>query len=120
MTQRRDRGSATVLAVGLVGALASLGVAAVVLAGAVIASHRARSAADLAALAGASRVLRGEPAEQACMVATAVARDNEARLLRCEAEGSSLRVVVAVRPAIPGLGSATARARAGPPRPWRD
>ena len=117
MTADRERGSATVLALGLIGALASLGVAALVLGSAVIASQRARAAADLAALAGASQVLRGAPAGQACHAAARVARTNGGHVTSCTVDGSSLRVVVGVPADAPGLGSATARARAGPPRP---
>lgn len=113
--ERSERGSATVLAAGLLGVLLCLGLAALLLASAVIASHRARAAADLAALAAAGAVLRGQADGAVCQVAAAVARDNSARLASCARDGSSVRVTVTVRPAVGRLGDATARARSGPP-----
>jgi secretion/DNA translocation related TadE-like protein len=100
---------------GLIGALVSLGVAALVLGGAVVASHRARSSADLGALAGAAAVLRGAPAAEACAAARAVVRENSGRLTNCTVADGSIQVVVAVRPSVPRLADALARARAGPP-----
>lgn len=51
-----ERGSGTVLAVGLVAGLLTLVVALAALGGVLVASHRARAAADLSALAGAGAV----------------------------------------------------------------
>jgi secretion/DNA translocation related TadE-like protein len=80
-----------------------------------LAGHRAAAAADLAALAAADSALLG-PAE-ACARAAAVAAGSGARLVSCTVvDGVSdvstgARLPVALR----RFGTATARARAGPP-----
>lgn len=113
---RRERGSGTVLVAAAVAVLGSVLVAALALGSAMVASHRARAAADLAALAGAGRLLDGAGTPQACAAARSLARANGAVLLGCTpAAGGSLVVVVGVEPGIGGLGNAVARARAGPP-----
>jgi secretion/DNA translocation related TadE-like protein len=95
--------------------LAVVGAAAVLVAAAVTARHRAGSAADLAALAAAGRAVTGEP--DACAVAAEIADRNAARLATCTVEEGG---VVAVTVAVPvrlgplGLYDATGRARAGP------
>lgn len=105
----RDRGAAALwaLAVGLVlvlfaGALTSVGAA-------VNARHRARTAADLAALAGAARALEG--ASVACGRARAYAVANGAVMRSCRLDGFDLVVTVAVGTR---FGAAEASARAGP------
>ena len=93
-----DRGSGSVLV---------LAVCLVVRAG-----HRARAAADLAALTGAARVRDGLPGE-ACAAAGQVARANGATLDGCRVAGEV--VELRARVAVPGrLGAARADARAGP------
>lgn len=84
------------------------------LASAVLASHRARAAADLAALAGAAMLMRGERASTACESAARVAAANHGRVQQCVASGAEVRVSVAVHAGVRGLGTATASARAGP------
>lgn len=115
-TQCRDRGSASVwlLAVGLV--LVAGGLAGVAVGAAHVASHRAQSAADLGALAGAARAIEGPDA--ACVRAAALVSANGARLTHCHLDGLDLTVTVEVVPGpAAGLGRvATATARAGPVR----
>lgn len=94
-----------VVLICLTGALALLS--------AVQASHRARAAADLAALAGA-RVLVGADARSPCEVAGGVADRNGGWLVECSVLGDDITVSVATRASWPGLGAAQARARAGP------
>ncbi|WP_369069647.1 Rv3654c family TadE-like protein [Kineococcus terrestris] len=118
-----DRGSGTVLvlALGCVALTALLLVLA--LGGAVVARHRAASAADLAALAAADVLLGragGEPCERAARVVTAhgaAAPDAAAPVLvACApaADGSVLvRVAVPVSGPLGALGPARAAARAG-------
>lgn len=110
----RDRGSATVLMAGVVAVALVLFVGGSAVAAAQLASARARSAADFAALAAAGADVRpgtGEP----CSVAAELARRNGGRLQRCTALGASrYEVVVTVRSAVRGMGPAVARARAGP------
>jgi secretion/DNA translocation related TadE-like protein len=111
-----ERGSATiwvVTAVLVVGFLAGAGVAVGSVA---MAKERARTAADLSALAGAAVLVRdeGDP----CARAHAIAVANGGLLSRCAVDGRDLRVWITVR--LPGaltgfgLGNASARARAGP------
>jgi secretion/DNA translocation related TadE-like protein len=112
-----DRGSATVWVV--IACLVTWAVATLALSigGAVVARHRAESAADLAALAGA-RVLAngiGDP----CAEATRVAAATRARVVGCEsfADGSLQVVAEVPLPRLlarwPDLPPARARSRAG-------
>ena len=106
----RGSGSVLVLAVCLVVLLVAMGALSV--SGVVLAGHRARAAADLAALTGAARVRDGLPGE-ACAAAGQVARANGATLDGCRVAGEV--VELRVRVAVPGrLGAARADARAGP------
>jgi secretion/DNA translocation related TadE-like protein len=114
--QRRlaDHGSATVwvLAVGL--AFVLLGLACATVGVAAIGRHRAQTAADLGALAGAARTLEGPAA--ACSRATDIAAANGGRVTGCVVQGFDLIVTVEVVVHLPsrGIRVATARARAGP------
>jgi secretion/DNA translocation related TadE-like protein len=118
---RGDGGSATVAAVGVIAVLLVLTGSGLTLSSAVLASHRARSAADLASLAGASALMRGEPTGAACARAAAIARRGGAELVSCRAAGAgTLTVRAGVRPSLGILGPAGASARAGPPADARD
>ncbi|MGH3680628.1 MAG: Rv3654c family TadE-like protein, partial [Natronosporangium sp.] len=78
--------------------------------------HRAQSAADLAALAGAARAVAGQTA--ACARAGEIVAANGARLSHCRLDGLDLTVTVEVAPPA-GAGlhrTALATARAGPVR----
>lgn len=104
-----------VVAVVLTATVGGLGVGS-----AVVAAHRARAAADLAALAGATGLARGQGRDGACSTAASVARRNGAVLTACgtAADGSILlRARTAVAFGLPGLPrSARALSRAGPTR----
>ncbi|MEO3937790.1 Rv3654c family TadE-like protein [Dermatophilaceae bacterium Soc4.6] len=108
---RRDEGSGSVLVVGGLALLAVVGLCALLLAGVVRATHQARSAADLAALAAAGSLAGAASAGAACARASLVASANGATLRACSADEGSGGVVVDVT-----LGPASARARAGPAR----
>lgn len=114
-----ERGSNTVTSLGLVCVLLVLGLTMAGLVGVVSANHRAATAADLAALAGADAA-RGLSSGQPCTVAAAVAGRNGASLAGC-ALPSELSGMVDVRVTIPiegpfaFLGSAEGLSRAGPP-----
>ncbi|MEO3811327.1 Rv3654c family TadE-like protein [Sphaerisporangium sp. B11E5] len=116
-TSRRDgveKGSGTVWLVSLM-ALIWLVAGASVAAGAIrVARHRAETAADLSALAGAVHALAA-PA-YACRRAASVATANHAGLARCTVHTGVIHVRVAVTASVPLLGrrSLTAEARAGP------
>lgn len=109
---RGDRGAASLLAVSCLGLLLLLG-AALSVVGAMVAAHRqAQAAADLAALAGATAVVGGDP----CGEAAAVAEGNGGSVTSCVVDGYDVVVEVVV----PGPrwlgapGDLTGRARAGP------
>ncbi|WP_353650243.1 Rv3654c family TadE-like protein [Nakamurella sp. A5-74] len=105
----RDRGSATVVAAIFLAALLAVVVVVLQLAGAVIARHRAGSAADLAALAGAGLVLL-DPGN-ACGRAGSVAVANGARVVSCEVQGWDVLVTTEVDVRI-GVFAGTAGGRA--------
>ena len=109
----QERGAATLLAVSFLGVLVLVGSALAVVGGMVVAHREAQSAADLAALAGASAVTDGE---EPCPAAARLAADNDARLQECTVDGPEVTVEVTV--AGPRwLGQThdlAARARAGP------
>ena len=133
-TDDDDIGTASVWALSMAMVL-WVCVAGVVLAGvAVVARHRAATAADMAALAGASMLARSEsqpesvgasdvggfPGGNACAVANAVALANDAIVTSCQVTANVVDLTASVR--IPvlgllgglGLDSVSARARAGP------
>ncbi|NNG38023.1 flp pilus-assembly TadE/G-like family protein [Flexivirga sp. ID2601S] len=109
-----DRGSATVLVVAAIGVVIACLLSAMALVSAVLASHRARAAADLSALAGAGVLLDPGDARSACDVAAAVVARNHGRVASCSTHGDELVIAVRVPTSWPGLPDATARARAGP------
>lgn len=116
MTPSREGGGATVLAVGALGAVVVVVVGVLVLAGVVRDVHRARGAADLAALAAAVPLVGGGGVD--CAAAASVATANGATMTGCGARpDGSVTVSVSVGRAQQvrwGLPAAvTARARAG-------
>jgi len=96
--RRDDRGSASVLMAGLMGVLVLLMGAAMLVAGFAVAHHRARAAADLAAVSGAMVFAQGG---DACRQARRSAQDNGASVRSCEQVGDQIDYVVTVRVAIP-------------------
>jgi secretion/DNA translocation related TadE-like protein len=91
--QRRERGSATLLALAMIGVLVLVGAALGVVAAMVQAHRVAQSAADLAALAGAEAQARGR---DPCARAAELASGNDATLDSCTVQGSDVRVQVTV------------------------
>jgi secretion/DNA translocation related TadE-like protein len=123
---RIDIGSASLWALSLAMVL-WVCVAGVVLAGvAVVARHRAATAADISALAAASVIARSDVATHpdggagACAAANAIALANSAIVTSCQVIGQVVDVTTRVRiPALSWLGSlgldaVSGRARAGP------
>jgi secretion/DNA translocation related TadE-like protein len=115
-----ERGSGTMLMVGVLGVLLALGSATIWAAGYLAAAHRARAAADLAALSAAVAIGTGA---DGCAVARRLAADNGTRLSACDRVGDqidfvvSVQVVRPVRTGVPGLpAEVTAAAHAGPRR----
>ena len=110
-----ERGSGTVLVVGVIAVLlaAALGVSGLIQAQA--AAGRSRAAADLAALGGAtalsSIVAPGDP----CEAASRVARANGAEVTTCSVTGEDVVVEVSVEARVLGVSRpAVSSARAGP------
>lgn len=109
-----ERGVSTVVGAVLVVALLTLFWTGVQFGATLVAGHRVRAAADLAALAAASSPYRDEHA--ACDRAEWVVRGMDAALLSCDRNGARFRVrTEAVRESgVPGFRRVTGRALAGP------
>lgn len=140
---RGERGSGSVLALAIIGVTLSLLTSAVLLGTVVLATHRARAAADLSALAAATRLLRGADERTVCRTAHSVAARNGARVTECRTRGAvggavggsgggapgggagarvlgspgsvSIRTAVSLPAPLTALGPARARAEAGTP-----
>lgn len=98
----------------MIAALLAITTGGVYLGAVVAARHRAQSAADLAALAGAGRLANGTVA--ACSQASAVAGAIEATVTDCIVDELDVVVLVEVNVQLGrfDVGPARARARAGP------
>lgn len=114
--RHNDHGVATVYAcLGVVIMLAVLGLA-LQLGAATLARQRAETGADLAALAGAAKVLQGPGV--VCAKVVAIATANEVAVDSCTVNGTDVLVIVRSQVNTgPISGSATGRARAGPVGP---
>lgn len=103
---RDERGGGTVVSLSTIAVVILLGVAVVVGVLYVAAVHRARGAADLAALSAAARVPDGG---DVCGAAERVAGRNGAEVVACETAGDTVewvvhvRVKLGVKPLLPGL-----------------
>ena len=111
---RAELGSASLFAVAMMAVLLAITIGGVYVGSAVIARHRAQSAADLAAVAAAVHLAHG--ASAACSRASALALAQGTAVTRCEVE--HLDVIVTVETHVPlgriAVGPARATARAGP------
>ena len=105
---------AIILAAGLGTVVMIVMLALLFLAQSATLAHRAAAAADLAALAGADAA-RGITTGDPCLVATATAEKNDARLLSCSVTGPGIVEVTTELHQGSPLGAASGRARAGPP-----
>lgn len=100
---------------GVIGALVAALLGAVDVTRSIAAAHVARSAADLAALAGAGVAVRGGAPAAACSAASRLATANHAVLATCSiAADGSVRVTVTVNSRGRWARTAHAAARAGP------
>jgi secretion/DNA translocation related TadE-like protein len=106
-----ERGSGSVLAVAVLGAVALASGAALLVLGALSAQQSAQAAADAAALAAAD-TLSGRASGFPCENAERAAALDEASLASCQTDG--LVAVVGVSQSWSRL-TLTARARGGPP-----
>jgi secretion/DNA translocation related TadE-like protein len=114
-------GSASVLMIGIVGVIVVLSSAALVIGAYAVGYHRVRAAADLSALSGAAAYQQGR---EPCAEAAKTARQNGARVDRCDLVGDAIdfvvtvRVSVVARTRIPQLPrTVAAEAHAGPVSP---
>jgi secretion/DNA translocation related TadE-like protein len=105
-----ERGSAGVLLCGVVAVTAALTLGLGRVATAVLATARAQTAADAAALAAAGELAAGRSVGEAERIASLTAAGNGARLLRCDCGGPA--VVVAVTVTLPTAGPASHMVRA--------
>jgi secretion/DNA translocation related TadE-like protein len=96
----------------MVAVLLSITGGSLYLGSAVVARHRAQAAADLAALAAATRLAAGP--ETACAQARVVAREMRTSTAGCAVDDLDVVVTVEARLGVGGWRSARAAARAGP------
>ncbi|NDR53304.1 Rv3654c family TadE-like protein [Actinomyces sp. 565] len=114
----RERGSGTVMVLGIIAVALCLALGAAGLIQAQAAAGRARSAADLAALAGATALSSVLAPADPCATAQRVAQANGAELGTCEIDGEDVTVMVTVPTRVLGIPRrAGAAARAGPVNP---
>ena len=110
-----ERGSGTVLVLGIIAVLLAMAVCAGGLIQAQAAAGKARSTADLAALGGATALSSVVAPSEPCETAGRVARANGAEVTVCTVVGEDVVVEAAVRVQVLGVDrTATAAARAGP------
>ncbi|MFI7639145.1 Rv3654c family TadE-like protein [Nonomuraea sp. NPDC049400] len=110
----KERGSATIWGVALMGLLMTVATAFATLGSVRVAFHRVNSAADLSALAAAKLAMINP--EDACARAAALATQNGVELTRCQITNEVADVWTALPISLPLLGkrTLTGRARAGP------
>lgn len=101
---RSEEGSASVTAAGIIAAVTALAIAVAAVVAGVANAHRARVAADLAAVAAATALYQGV---DACSTANDTAQANGGSVETCEVDESDVQVSVRV-------GRAVQKARAGP------
>jgi len=111
--RRDERGSGTILALGVAMVLLGAGAVGVLWAVISVGSHRAAAAADLGALSAAQALQVGEdPCESAQRIVT----EARLKLNRCEVDGEVVVIAVGVQLRLGVLGTPmlTTSARAGP------
>lgn len=98
----------------MVAVLLAITLGGVYVGSAITARHRAQSAADLAALAAAGRLVAGK--ETACTWAVSVAERASGRVTSCTVDALDVVVIVEVDAVLGrwGVGAARGAARAGP------
>ena len=110
-----ERGSGTVYALGIIAVLLAAAVGIAGLIQAQSATGRARAAADLSAISGATVLSSVAAPGDPCAMAQRVADANGATVSACSVAGEDVTVSVTVPTSILGLPrQATAQARAGP------
>lgn len=112
LAKSADRGSASIVAVGLVVGIITLLTIIAAVGNVLISKAQAHTAADIAALAGAS--VQMNASADACSLAAQIASDNQAQLDDCAVENDEVQVAVTVRTRVPLVSRVTVRSRAGP------
>jgi secretion/DNA translocation related TadE-like protein len=109
-----DRGSASLLAIGIAFVLLGGCLVGVLWAAISVAHHRADAAADLTALTAAQTLQTGSG--DACTAAAGIAAMQQVELRECQQLGETVSVVVAVKVNLGAIGTPvlTGQARAGP------
>lgn len=108
-----DRGYATVIGAFAIAAVMAITVAVVYVGAAVVARHRAQSAADLAALAASVDHVAAEGDPCAAARAFAAAQSSGAGIRRCTLDGEDVVIVAIVRIPLGPFGTRDAIATAG-------
>jgi secretion/DNA translocation related TadE-like protein len=98
LPRRTEHGSGSILMVGVLCVVLMFGLAAVWVSGYLVAGHRARAAADLAALSGAAAFASGA---DSCGAARRNAESNTAVGVSCQQVGDQLDFVVTVEVEVP-------------------
>lgn len=114
MINQKERGSATLWGVALMGLLMAVAAALAAVGSVRVARHRVNNAADLSALA-AARLALADP-EGACARASSLAERNGVELVACEITGDVADVWTSLSITLPVAGTLTltGRSRAGP------
>jgi secretion/DNA translocation related TadE-like protein len=112
---RDERGAGVVVGIGLLAVLLFVAAVSVGTVAIVLAHRRAQVAADLAALAGAAALQRGD---EPCAAVNRIADRHRVTVTRCRVAGLTVDVATAVElPVALGGADVAARARAGPATP---
>ncbi|MDD7385226.1 MAG: flp pilus-assembly TadE/G-like family protein [Actinomycetaceae bacterium] len=106
-----EQGSGTVLALGVIGALAVLGMLLLLVFQVIAGGHIAQDSADLAALSGATQLEMTGDEARACADASRMVEENGARTQSCAVEGERVRVTTRVT--VPLIHTFVAHALAG-------
>lgn len=107
-----DKGSGTMVGMGLVAAAAVLLAMAASVGNLMVCQARARSAADLTALSSAAVLWHTQG--DACAAAGTIADRHGGRLASCRVDGEDVVVTVAIPTRVPFAGEVSERAAAGP------
>ncbi|MEJ3404910.1 Rv3654c family TadE-like protein [Rathayibacter sp. YIM 133350] len=107
-----ERGAGTVLAVAVIGTVATVAISMAAVLGVFVVRQRVAGAADAAALAAADVASGALPGASVCEAAAQVLAANGASLAECDVEGETVSVGAAI-PWTTFL--VAARSRAGPP-----
>lgn len=111
----REEGSATVLALGLLGVVSAVAAVLTAFASAFLALHQAQQGADFAALAAARAVYDPVAGGEPCAVAAEIAVANGAEVISCRMRGENIVIEAQATRSVFGQAlTMQARSMAGP------